>query len=99
MTSEINSESWRSISGYSNYQVSNIGRIRNSSTWIILKPDITKDGYYRINLYKNKTRRHHRIHRLVAEEWVLNPDKKPFVDHINHNKSDNTEKSSMGFKF
>ena len=31
-------EEWRSIDGYLNYQVSNIGRVRNANTGIILRP-------------------------------------------------------------
>ena len=31
-------EEWRSIDGYLNYQVSNLGRVRNSKTGRILKP-------------------------------------------------------------
>ncbi len=38
----IINEEWRSVSGYANYQVSNIGRVRNVKTEKILKPNIEK---------------------------------------------------------
>ena len=49
ITGVINEE-WRAFSGYANYQVSNIGRVRNVKTERILKPNIRKDGYYIIGL-------------------------------------------------
>ena len=44
MTQGINNECWRNISGYLNYQVSNIGRVRNVKTERILKPQILQNG-------------------------------------------------------
>ena len=32
----------------------------------------------------------YRVHRLVADAFLDNPNNYPFVDHINHSKSDNT---------
>jgi hypothetical protein len=86
----IINEEWRAVSGYANYQVSNIGRVRNVKTERILKPNIRKDGYYIIGLYKDGSRTFVFIHRLVAQEFIENPDNKKCVDHINHDVSDNT---------
>ena len=90
MITGIINEEWRSISGYVNYQVSNIGRVRNATTEKILKPFLNKGGYYEISLRKESVKKECRIHRLVAQEFIDNPDNKQFVDHINHNKTDNT---------
>ena len=43
----------KSIDGYVNYQVSNIGRVRNSKTGRILKLQTDKDNYYVIGLTKD----------------------------------------------
>ena len=89
MTGIINEE-WRSINGYLNYQVSNIGRVRNATTGRILKPAKNHTGYLYVVLSKNTIKKHHLIHRLVACEFIDNPDSKPIVDHINHIQTDNT---------
>ena len=86
----IINEEWRSISEYGNYQVSNIGRVKNVETHRILKPNILPNDYYRICLYKEKARSMFYIHRLVAQEFIENPDNKDFVDHINRKRNDNT---------
>lgn len=41
---------------------------------------------YRFILIKKK---YYRIHRLVAETFIPNPENKNTVDHINRNRSDN----------
>ncbi len=89
MITGIINEEWRSISGYVSYQVSNIGRVRNSTTGRILKAQITS-GYYRVALTKHNVKRLYLVHRLVAQEFIDNPADKPSVDHINHSKTDNT---------
>ena len=65
---EVINEVWRSISGYLNYQVSNIGRVRNMTTINILKNTLDKgDGYYKIRLNNDGNWKGHLIHRLVAQ--------------------------------
>ena len=82
-------EEWRSISQYMNYQVSNIGRIRNISTGRILKPGQNTSGYLQVVLCDNNIRKTSYVHRLVACEFTDNPDNKADVDHIDHNKQNN----------
>ena len=89
MTGIINEE-WRSISGYINYQVSNIGRVRNVNTARILCPRLEKTGYHRIGLCKNGIQHIFLTHRLVAIEFIDNPNNKEHVDHIDGNKINNT---------
>ena len=77
------------ISGYDNYQVSNFGRIRNSTTGKILKPSDDCRGYLKVNLYKDGKRKNHKIHILVANEFIEKPDGKTCVDHIDKNRLNN----------
>ena len=84
----IINEEWRSIDGYLNYQVSNIGRVRNSKTGRILKPAYS-NTYLAVPLGKDGKYTSTNIHRLVANEFVENLDNKPFVDHIDGNRENN----------
>lgn len=54
-----------------------------------LKPKKDKDGYLCIQLRSNKKPSSVRIHRLVAEAFIQNPDNKPQVNHKNGIKQDN----------
>ena len=77
----IINEIWRTITGFVNYQISNIGRVRNADTGRILKPYDSR-GYYRVRLSQDKVPLHKYVHRLVALEFLDNPDNKPIIDHI-----------------
>lgn len=48
-----------------------------------------KPQYYYVNLYVDGKRKLKRVHRILAEAFIPNPDKLPIVDHINRNKLDN----------
>ena len=79
---------------YKNYEVSNLGRVRNLNyrdTGRIkeLKQYEDRDSYLRVTLSKNKKRKPLLVHRLVACTFIPNPHNKPTVNHINENKHDN----------
>lgn len=89
------SEIWKDIKGYEGlYQVSNLGRIRSLPRIIegkILKActEHKRGGYQSIRLSKNSEMKCFKIHRLVAEAFIENPENKLEVDHINTIKTDN----------
>ena len=68
----INIEQWRLVDGYDNYEVSSFGRVRNSTTSCIMKNQLNPRGYYQINTSKDKIKRTHMVHRLVAFAFCLN---------------------------
>ena len=72
----IINECWKSIDGFINYQVSNLGRVRNANTGRILKHRNDRNGYFRVNLSQNGKMITYRIHNLVANEFIDNPDNK-----------------------
>ena len=82
---------WKDIEGYEGlYQVSNMGRVRSlTRNNIILKKTITNRGYERVPLYKNKKSKLFRVHRLVANAFIPNPDNLPQVNHKDENKLNN----------
>ena len=84
-----NSEEWAAIDGYKNYQVSWWGRVRNTKTGRILKPQPSGPGYLFVHLSKRGKVLIHYIHRLVAREWVGNPEEKRCVDHIDGSRTNN----------
>ena len=79
-------EKWKRINGY-NYEVSNIGRVRNLSGKILIQK--TDNGYKRIGLYLNKKQLFFRVHRLVAAAFIPKIKGKDHVHHINHIRDDN----------
>ena len=90
----ITNEEWRSIDGYINYQVSNIGRVRNANTGRILKPARNKKtNYYNVGLSNDAGRKTWDIHRLVALDFLEKPegdDNHKFdADHIDNNRLNN----------
>lgn len=60
------------------YEVSNLGRVKRNGK--IIEPKITNTGYKACKFL---------IHRAVAELFILNPEDKPCVDHIDCNKLNN----------
>jgi len=55
----------------------------------ILKPSTDKKGYQRVGLMKNGKLITRKVHRLVAETFISNPNNLPQVNHINSIKHDN----------
>lgn len=89
-------EIWKSIEGYEGkYEISSLGRVKSLSDnkgrkrELILKPRIGKHGYLYLNLWANSKGRAKKIHRLVAETFIPNPENKPTVNHKNCVKTDN----------
>ena len=83
-------EIWKDIEGYEGlYQVSSWGRVKNSRTGRVLKAGKHKDGYLQVLLCKNGKRTTYRVHRLVAQAFIPNPQNKPQVNHIDEDKENN----------
>lgn len=83
-------ESWKPISGFEQfYAVSNTGRVQNINTGRDLKPFVNDNGYGSVKLFNGKSKREAKVHRLVAEAFIPNPENKPQVNHIDRNKLNN----------
>ena len=81
-------EVWRQCADYPIYEVSNVGRVRNSYTGRVMTPIFSR-GYYRVRLRNSDGRSRPRIHRLVAVAFIENKNNLPIVDHINRIRHDN----------
>ena len=92
-------ETFKSIEGYEGmYEVSSLGRVKSlprngsgpyTTKEIYLKPGTNGGRYKIVCLTKNKTHKMILVHRLVAKAFILNPDNKMQVNHINAIKIDN----------
>jgi len=69
-----------------------LGSIRTLKENYLTATDNGK-GYMVVALYKNKKRYFKKIHRLVAEAFIDNPDNKDQVNHIDGNKKNNNYKN------
>ena len=70
----------KGITGHDNYFVGEDGNVYKK-----LKPWLTSSKYPHIKIQG----KHYDVHRLVAKEFIPNPNELPVVNHINHNKEDN----------
>ena len=83
-------EIWKPVIGYENeYLVSSMGRVYSRRRKIVLCEIQTPQGYRTVNLDVNGKHKTCRIHRLVAEAFIDNPENKLTVNHINETKFDN----------
>lgn len=89
-------EIWKDIKGYEGlYHVSNLGNIKSFKIYKegkLLKPKFDKDGYREIGIRdSNGKRTFKRVHRLVAESFIDNPDNLKFINHKDNNPANNNE--------
>jgi len=91
-------EIWKPIPSYEGlYEISNTGKIKSlpkSGSGNSLSEKIMNDfdngkGYRYITLTNKTKRRNFYVHRLLAESFISNPGKKPFVNHLDGNKANN----------
>lgn len=87
------------------YQISNMGRVRRKAKMVnvgiknvkkafkqemVLKPLKLTKGYLGVVLYdKDSKGKTYKIHRLVAQAFIPNPNNLPQVNHIDGNKENN----------
>lgn len=92
-------EEWKIIPGFHGiYRVSNLGNVQSrrskngkriSDKWRYLKPG-NSGRYQFVGLYNESGRHQPTVHRLVAENFVPNPENKPQVNHIDGNRKNNS---------
>jgi hypothetical protein len=81
-------EEWRTVLQNENYEISNLGQVRNKKTKKTRKKQINDSGYEIITLYFGK-KKTYLVHRLVAQAFIPNPNNLPFVNHKDRNKVNN----------
>lgn len=90
-------EIWKAIEGYDGaYEVSNTGKVRSLrfGKCKLLKPMVNAgkyNGYSTVTLYNTGKRiAKVKVHRLVAEAFIPNPDNLPIINHKDENRMNNS---------
>lgn len=87
---ELENEEWKEViidkTKIEGYYVSSLGRFKNKKGVIMknYKPHHSGYIYVRVNIIK------YALHRLVAQTFIPNLENKPFVNHIDGNKLNNS---------
>ena len=89
---------FKDIKGFEGlYAVSNLGNVKRHTTEAkngtgnyyrkehLLKQRKNNKGYFSVDLYKNNVRHQCLVHRLVAEQFIGNPNNYPCVNHKDEN--------------
>lgn len=90
---------WRDIKGYEGvYQVSDKGHVRAANRLDanglrregrMIELILSNSGYYVVTLTKNGKGKQFRVHRLVAEAFIPNPNKLSMINHKDENRTNN----------
>lgn len=95
-------EEFRPIVGYEGlYEVSNMGRVKSCTrkVWAgrgyriiqehFISPIDDTHGYLCVSLWKDNKQRHPKLHKIVAEAFIPNPNNLRDVNHLDENKYNN----------
>lgn len=99
----MNKEEWKSIKGYEGmYEISNFGRVKSLLGWnghkyirrerILAPYKQQSNKYYSrsvVKLAKDNKTKDFKVHRLVAEAFITNPNNYKVVNHIDGNPLNN----------
>lgn len=79
----------RQIKDFEDYLISDSGVVIKSSSGRAMSQHVCNHGYPYVFLTKQKKRYIKKVHRLLMEAFVPNPENKATVNHINGIKTDN----------
>lgn len=87
-------EEWRAVVGWEGlYEVSSLGKVKSIRNNKLLKCFEDKLGRQQCTLSVNNKQNYCRVHRLVAQAFIPNPEDKPFINHIDNNPANNDVKN------
>ncbi len=96
-------EEWKDIKGYEGlYQISNLGRVKSLARYVnrkynsqrlvkerILSIGDNGNGYCNVCLTKKCSKKTEKVHQLVAQAFIDNPNNYPEINHSDGNKANN----------
>lgn len=81
----------KDIKGYEGlYAVTEDGNVWSYYRKRYMKPTADAKGYLRVDLYKDGKKKNYKVHRLIAETYIDNPNNLPQVNHKDENKENNS---------
>lgn len=86
-------DNWRDIPDFADYKVNELGDIKSFKRYPDgkhISPYKDKDGYLCVSLRCDGESKAQKVHRIVANTFISNPDNLPQVNHKNGHKFDNT---------
>jgi len=95
------SEIWKAHPEYAGIEVSTLGRVRTLDRVVssekgtrslkgrVLKQQLKHNGYLQVGFYVNRKYVNKRVHRLVAQTFIPNPDGSPQVNHLDCDRANN----------
>ena len=81
------SNKWVTVKDFDRYEVHPEQGVRNASTKKILKGRAWM-GYPKVTLIRDNKKYERRLHRLVGQHFIKNPDNLPILNHKNTDRSD-----------
>ena len=86
-------EIWKDISGFPQYEVSNLGRIRSLKFGAlrIMHPKTKLNGYLEITMSIGNKQTTKLVHRLVAVAFLVPDPSRSTVNHLDGNKTNNKD--------
>lgn len=94
-------EIWKPVVGYEGlYEVSNLGKVKSLPRKYFNRNRYTKEqilstwvdayGYKRVKLTNKTDGKSTKIHRILCEAFLPNPENKPYINHKDGNKLNNS---------
>lgn len=81
---------WHELKGHKGkYLISEQGEIFNNTTKKLIKTNPNHNGYCRCTLFNGEKYVSEFVHKLVARQFIENPQNKKYVNHKNSIKHDN----------
>ena len=84
-TQDLLDNNFEPVKNHPQYLIHKDSRIFSIRRKIFLKPYTSHDNYFSVSLNKNS----YNVHRLIAIQFLPNPDNKPLVNHKDGNKFNN----------
>lgn len=84
---------WQELKENNNYEINDIGQVRNKKTKKVLNYWKSSNGYLQVSLCNKGKQKTYYVHRLVANNFIENKNNYKEINHIDCNKENNSIKN------